>query len=157
MSKVSRVRLHSQRGQQLAEMLAGVILLVPIMLFLLDLSIVLLATQQVDRAAKAGARAAANQTGPKAASAAAIAAVNNTLGSKAGAGFFLARPDPVVVYNPLNAVSCIKAACNANTTAGTVTVTISAPVRLPVPIPIFQQTFTAADTESVVAIFVPGS
>lgn len=59
---MNALRERQTTGQSAIELVAGIILLVPIMLFLFDVMVLVLANQANDDVAKRACRAAANQT-----------------------------------------------------------------------------------------------
>src|SRR5271170_6275427 len=54
-------RAKNQRGQELIEVVGGMIFLIPVLLAMLDLAVYILGQQMADKYTKAAARAAANQ------------------------------------------------------------------------------------------------
>ncbi len=141
---------RTENGQQLAEMMGGLLVLIPIVLFLLDMSVVVLSNQLADKYAKAAARAAANQTN----SADARTAADNALKSFAKSGF----------VQDLTIKTCDYTAIDRDNpndpTKGKVVVQLKMDVKLPVPIPFVPEansspTFVTQAVEPVVALPPP--
>lgn len=139
--------MRTATGQQLAEMMGGLLVLIPIVLFLLDMSVVVLSNQLADKYAKAAARAAANQTN----SADARTAADNALKSFAKSGF----------VQDLTIKTCDYTAIDRDNpndpTKGKVVVQLKMDVKLPVPIPFVPAanstpTFVTQAVEPVVAL-----
>jgi len=130
-----RGRPGRQRGQNIIEVVAGVLVLVPLALFLFDMYVLSLSNQLVDKIAKDCARAAANQPDQGTADAAADKALQSFAASPYVTNITLDHP---VKYVP----------------NGTVTVTLHMSVHLPAPLPIINNSpqFTAQATEPVVTL-----
>ena len=143
-------RGKSQRGQEMAEVVGGLILLIPILLAMLDLAVYVLGNQVADKYTKAAARAAANTGNSTDASTAANAA----LGSAPKSGFITSVAVTSCTYNAIPVNACTGVACTA---AGSVTVQLATTMQLPVPIPWAptgwnNPIITTSDTEAVVSM-----
>lgn len=139
-------------GQQIAEMMGGLLILVPIVLFLIDLGIIVNCSQLADKIAKAAARAAANQGSAADAKTAADSALATFSGSLGFASNL--KLDDSFGTNGVNYVP-IDPADQTNKNKGLVQVQIKMDVTVPVPIPgVFPspKQFVARDTEPVVCL-----
>ncbi len=121
-------------GQGLVELGAGLILLIPIALFLFDMYVMSLTNQMVDKFAKDCARAAANQPDQAGATQAAQTALQSFYASPYCTQISLTKVD----YVPNDTVS----------------VTLDMDVHLPVPMPGISSTphFHARSTEPIVTV-----
>ncbi len=134
------------QGQSIVETVVGIIFLIPIVLFLFDVAVLVLASSADDNLAKSACRAAASATDASgqgtavAAQAAAdsicqnFAGANNPIIKKPGSGSFL--------------TSCV-----FDTVSGQVTVTTTLTCKLPVPFPFLSNVdFVAKAVEPIVSI-----
>lgn len=124
---------RAKRGSGLIEAILAATILVPIALFLLDLTVMIIANSMNDTAAKNAARAAANQPNGTAAHAAAEKALASFQASTIVKSLALSEFD----YPPKG--------------VGSVSVVTVMEVKLPVPVPGFAgYTFKAGDVEPIV-------
>ncbi|CAN5583761.1 hypothetical protein BH11CYA1_BH11CYA1_24600 [soil metagenome] len=124
---------RSRRGSGLIEAILAATVLVPIALFLLDLTVMIIANSMNDTAAKNAARAAANQPEGGAAHAAAVKALATFQASSIVKSLTISEFD-----YPAQGV-------------GSVSVVTVMEVKLPVPVPGFSgYTFKAGDVEPIV-------
>lgn len=129
---------RNRKGTSLIESLCGAMFLIPIMLFAVDLSAIVLANQANDHLAKDAARAAANQLTQDKAKEAANKTLNNFNKS-----------------NMITALNLDECAYDSSST-GEVTVTTNMTVNLPVPFPGFaSRKFVARSVEPIVATPTP--
>ena len=127
------MRSRGKRGSGLIEAILAATILVPIALFLLDLTVMIIANSMNDTAAKNAARAAANQPNGGAAHAAATKALASFQASSIVKSLAISEFD-----YPAKGV-------------GSVTVVTVMEVKLPVPVPGFTgYTFKAGDVEPIV-------
>lgn len=138
-----------QGGQQLAEMMGGILVLIPIVLFLLDMAVIVMGNQLADKYTKAAARAAANQ-GTKTN---AEKAANDTLATVKKGGFIAEMIVDNINYVPIDPT-------NPNDVAqGRVSIEVKTTINLPVPVPFIpnasSQVFTTQANEPVVALPPP--
>lgn len=122
-------------GQSMVELAAGLLILVPLALFLFDLYVLSLSNQMVDKIAKDCARAAANQPDQASANAAADTAMQSFTKSPYITDMTVEHP---VTYNPNDTVS----------------VTLHMSVHLPVPFPVIDNNpqFVARAVEPIVTV-----
>lgn len=124
------MQCRSRKGQALIETAVAGMVIIPIVLFLLDVAVLVLCNMSNDEAAKNAARAAANQPPATAQEAA----------SKAISSF---RKSPIIADLKIK---------NFNSSTETVTVSTEMNVKLPVPFPgITQYTFVAQSVQPVLA------
>ncbi len=124
---------RAKRGSGLIEAILAATILVPIALFLLDLTVMIIANSMNDTAAKNAARAAANQPNGTSAHAAAEKALASFQASSIVKSLALSEFD----YPPKG--------------IGSVSVVTVMEVKLPVPVPGFAgYTFKAGDVEPIV-------
>lgn len=133
-----------RRGQSIIETVVGIIFLIPIVLFLLDVAVLVLSNQANDNLAKNAARAAASATpgpGQPGTSAVARTAADNVV-SRFGAG----GTNPLITGARVSDFVF-------DSGAGQVSVTVDMDVRVPVPFPYFSTTtFKAKAVEPIVSI-----
>jgi len=124
------------KGQLSIELIAGLIILIPIVLFLLDVGAVVLANSINDDLAKRSARAAGGQSTAQQALDAASSVVSRT------------RSNPVITRVQLD-----PAGFSFDTASGRVSVRTRVDVKLPVPVPGFENlNFRAQAVEPIVAL-----
>ncbi len=132
------MRSRAKRGSGLIEAILAATILVPIALFLLDLTVMIIANSMNDTAAKNAARAAANQPNGGAAHAAAQKALATFQASAIVKSLAISE-----FYYPSKGV-------------GSVSVVTVMEVKLPVPVPGFAgYTFKAGDVEPIVGSTIP--
>ncbi len=148
----SRGRLYTgarrQRGQEIAELVGGILVLVPIVLYLFDFAVVLMCSQLADQVAKAAARAAANQPTVGQADSAAQATADKYKKQAFITSLSLIAPTTNVPSGAQMGASC---AYNKN---DRVVVQLNMTVKLPVPLPFVNQNanFQAQAIEPIVTI-----
>ncbi|MFN8656102.1 MAG: hypothetical protein U0105_07165 [Candidatus Obscuribacterales bacterium] len=130
-----------RRGQSIVETVVGIIFLIPIVLFLLDVSVLVMAQTANDNLAKSAARAAASATpgpGQTGTSSAGQAAAQRVLNNFATSSIITSKTMPTFDYDM---------------STGNVTVGTQIVVRPPVVFPGFSQfNFNARATEPIVSI-----
>jgi hypothetical protein len=127
-------RNHCEKGASIAEAVTGLIILIPIVLILIDISAIVLTQTANDDLAKHAARLAAGQTTPQLRQAAATSVVNN--------------------YPPSTMTSSPSLVSYSEPNAQQVTVSTSMVCNLPVQVPFggpTKQQFTAFATEPIVS------
>lgn len=136
--KKPAMRNRGKRGSGLIEAILAATILVPIALFLLDLTVMIIANSMNDTAAKNAARAAANQPTGAAAHAAALKALASFQASAIVKSLEISEFD-----YPAKGV-------------GSVSVVTIMEVKLPVPVPGFAgYKFKAGDVEPIVGSEIP--
>lgn len=146
MKKSSRRRT----GQGFVEAVAGIVVIVPVSLYLLDFAAIVLCNQAVDQLAKSAARAAASTT-PTTMPDPVQAAKNIVNQERTNSLIKSARVQWLDYDNGL--VTLNSPPANApSPAAGEVSLTVKMKIALPVPFPGFRDEFVAKATEPIVAM-----
>ncbi|HEY9793053.1 MAG TPA: hypothetical protein V6D22_21805 [Candidatus Obscuribacterales bacterium] len=150
-------------GQSIIETVVGIIFMIPIVLFLFDVAVLVLANTANDNLAKQAARAAASAVDPNNANQGTAtvgqAAAQNTVNHFATSGFIDNVQFAYMVYNGSavtvsSALGTPPALATNDPGTGNVAVTIAMEARAPVPFPGFntQRVFWARAVEPIVAL-----
>lgn len=144
-----------KQGQQFVELLAGLIVIIPLVLFLFDIGVILLANIVNGDLAKNAARAAANATDGNSA----LQAADKVVGKYSTSGSITAAK---VTYLEWRSPTSAGGGAQRGTPpegatppqAGQVQAATEVTVKLPVPLPMLppEQTFSAHATQPVVAL-----
>jgi hypothetical protein len=153
---------RKSKGQSIVETVVGIIFMIPIVLFLFDVAVLVLANTANDNLAKQAARAAASAVDPSSNQgtlAAGETAATNIVSGFATSGFIDKVAFAYLVYNsaakPENgALGAAPTAAQTDPGLGNVSVVIGMEARAPVPFPGFDttRTFWARAVEPIVSL-----